>query len=423
MQTNAVAGPSSLYLQPVTQPPQPQYIKSTNDLLAQFCLNDAYDKYVKPPPPTDPTSPSTADKGKGKETAATPAGEAQDQDDDDVTGKGEKKKKNSYRHLIKGVPGKHSMKKDDYLMTTMQVPPKQRVTIAPFDLKTQTEAFDVSLEGLKGWNQATLILESAQAREDRKKRKELKKLAKAQMQGQATMQSQTVQPQPGTSTPKPFTPSSITAASASTPSSHPPRTSTPQPQLQKSVSSTTQRPNPHVHPQQILTTTPTSSTIPAPIIPRPNSTPSAAVSGNIVHPPNPRNHVPSPVQVPTQKVGTPMRSATPTAASAGHHPLSAPPLSANTAAFGTVSSALGQAPRGKKRELEESSYGPPSQQHESMNGHANGIPSTQSASKSIIGVRAGNNGVRPRPIKKQRMDAQGLGRETSPVQQPTPQGV
>lgn len=42
------------------------------------------------------------------------------------------------------------MKKDDYLTTTIQVPPKQKIAITPFDLKTQREAFSVSLEGLKG---------------------------------------------------------------------------------------------------------------------------------------------------------------------------------------------------------------------------------------------------------------------------------
>lgn len=46
--------------------------------------------------------------------------------------------------------GKHSMKKDDYLMTIMQVPPKQRIAITPFDSRTQREAFSVSLDGLKG---------------------------------------------------------------------------------------------------------------------------------------------------------------------------------------------------------------------------------------------------------------------------------
>ena len=51
-------------------------------------------------------------------------------------------------HIL--TPGKHSMRKDDYLTTIMQIPPKQRVAITPFDQKTQREAFSVSLEGLKG---------------------------------------------------------------------------------------------------------------------------------------------------------------------------------------------------------------------------------------------------------------------------------
>jgi len=53
------------------------------------------------------------DKGKGRErdsAVATPAeadhADGGDADDDDVPGaKGEKKKKNTYRHLIKGIPG------------------------------------------------------------------------------------------------------------------------------------------------------------------------------------------------------------------------------------------------------------------------------------------------------------------------------
>jgi len=32
----------------------------------------------------------------------------------------------------------------------MQIPPKQRMPIQSFDVKTQKEAFTVSLEGLKG---------------------------------------------------------------------------------------------------------------------------------------------------------------------------------------------------------------------------------------------------------------------------------
>jgi hypothetical protein len=46
--------------------------------------------------------------------------------------------------------GKHSIKKDDFLTNIVQVPPKQHIPIAPFDSRTHTEAFAVSLEGLKG---------------------------------------------------------------------------------------------------------------------------------------------------------------------------------------------------------------------------------------------------------------------------------
>lgn len=42
------------------------------------------------------------------------------------------------------------MKKDDYLQSVMFAPPKQKMQIAKFDLRTQREAFTVSMEGLKG---------------------------------------------------------------------------------------------------------------------------------------------------------------------------------------------------------------------------------------------------------------------------------
>ncbi|KAJ7773331.1 hypothetical protein B0H16DRAFT_1660409 [Mycena metata] len=187
-QPNAEAGPSTaLFLKPKGTispgPPQPPpRLASTHDLLARFLLLPAYDKYVRPPP-DDPPEPQDNGKGKGRESPAPQTPGDHDPDDDDAAqAKGEKKKKNSYKHLIKNIPGKHSMKKDDYLAGIMQVPPKQRIPIAPFDLKTQREAFSVSLEGLKGWNTTALVVESAQAREDRKKRKELKRLAKAQAQ-------------------------------------------------------------------------------------------------------------------------------------------------------------------------------------------------------------------------------------------------
>ncbi|KAF9532508.1 hypothetical protein CPB83DRAFT_624864 [Crepidotus variabilis] len=190
-------------------PPPKQHLASTQDLLGRLQLHPAYDKYVRPyihpqpstipghvllpdgttssnpingvdgnTPGAGPATPGgvgAVDKGKGREVPI-PGGDvdmhdAGDGDDDgDGTGKGEKKKKNSYKHLIKGIPGKHSIKKDDYLVTMMLVPPKQRMRIRRFDEKTQEDAFTVSLDGLKGWNINTLVVESAQAREDRKKR-------------------------------------------------------------------------------------------------------------------------------------------------------------------------------------------------------------------------------------------------------------
>ncbi|KDR76282.1 hypothetical protein GALMADRAFT_34991, partial [Galerina marginata CBS 339.88] len=219
-------------------------LSSTQDLLARFHLHPAYDRYVRPfghggGPSMDQ---QRVDKGKGRERdggfgagsgaggTPTAGGEADlgdggdAEDDDGPGGKGEKKKKNTYRHLIKGVPGKHSLKKDDYLTSMMLVPPKQRIRIHQFDLRTQEDAFTVSLEGLKGvflissrdvsllsqWNVNTLFLESAQAREDRKKRKELKRLAKLQGQnGQV--------PLPGTQpVPPPLVPPGTTS-SVSTP--------------------------------------------------------------------------------------------------------------------------------------------------------------------------------------------------------------
>ncbi|KAI0297310.1 hypothetical protein B0F90DRAFT_922131 [Multifurca ochricompacta] len=209
-------------------------LESTQDLISRFHLLTAYDKFVRPfitqeldphqlHPPTTPLVPLPTDKGKARErdpgtptiaSAATP-GTHHDPDDDE--GRDGKKKKNTYRHLIKGIPGKHSIKKDDFLTTIIQVPPKQHIPITPFDSRSQTEAFTVSLEGLKGWNIHALVPESTQAREDRKKRKELKKLAKAQ--GPAVPLT--------AGTPLPSTPAA--APTPTQPPTQPPRMSTPVP--------------------------------------------------------------------------------------------------------------------------------------------------------------------------------------------------
>ncbi|KAG1729633.1 uncharacterized protein EDB91DRAFT_1311061 [Suillus paluster] len=326
---NAVAGPSTITQDtpvvflppPAAHPPPPTSLASTQDLLARFYLHSAYDKHVRPS--LSPLPPASA-------LPSTPAALPLDSDD--------KMKKNSYRFLIKSVPGKHSMKKDDYLTTMMQVPPKQRIPITEFDVRTQREAFTVSAEGLKGWSTSALVLESAQAKEDRRKRKELKKLARAQTQG---LVPGGIPGAPGTLPPPQLSPSNPNQPSAQSPG-----TSQAQPIHSK----------PHV---------------PAVSIPPP------AVSARITTP----------------------TSAAPRSAVSS----SAAPQRTDTSAPGAM--------RGKKRELEDGAA-PPSTS--STNGG--------NLSVGVVGVRAGSNGVRPRPVKRPRMDIQGQAREM-PMQQPTPQGA
>ncbi|KAJ7494779.1 hypothetical protein B0H11DRAFT_918447 [Mycena galericulata] len=372
-QLNAEAGPSTaLFLKPNGPPQPPPRLASTHDLLARFRLLPAYDKYVRPPPDDQPDLQDNG-KGKARESPAPQTPGDHDPDDDDpTTAKGEKKKKNSYKHLIKGVPGKHSMKKDDYLAGIMQVPPKQRLQITPFDLKTQREAFSVSLEGLKGWNPSVLVPESAQAREDRKKRKELKRLAKAQAQLHAAQAAAAGSPAPASAAPTgPGTP-------------HPAGVGTPRP------GGGTPRP------AGVGTPRPGSArpTLPPVVVPGRGGTPQRTTgTPTSAHP----------------RTGTP-------------HPLSAAPLSAG-------------GERGIKREREEGhtangaggpgpgqngQVGPPPMQQQ--NGVQNAVP--RAPVPVIAAARAGIPGARPRPVKKQRVDMQGQARDVSAVQQqPTPQGV
>ncbi|KAF9790318.1 hypothetical protein BJ322DRAFT_1035559 [Thelephora terrestris] len=310
---NAVAGPSTLpdaivpFLPPAAPSRPPPYFKSTEDLLSKFQLLPAYDSYVRPfLPPEDMSS----DKGKGKQRDMSPIPDphsmlTNDPDDDELD---RRKKKNSYKHLIKGIPGKHSTKKDDFLANVMQVPPKQRIDIVQFDSATQRDAFSVGLDGLKGWNVNTLISESPQAREDRRRKKELKKLAKSHGLGSL--------------------PQHMPTALAQT-DRHGPRTTTPKP-------------------------------IPA----NPVAT----------------------LQIPT--------TTTTNVASSERTPVDLPQK------------------RGKKRELEESVTNVPPQQI-----HMQATPPA-----SVVN---GVNGIRPRPMKKQRVDIQGLSqsKDLSFQQQPTPQGV
>lgn len=201
----------------------------------------------------------------------------------------------------------------------MQVPPKQRISIVTFDPKTQVDAFSVSLDGLKGWNIAALITESPQAREDRKKRKEMKRLAKAQAMHHASQPPQT------TSTPTVLSHITTPLPAHPVPVSMPPRSATPKA-----------------------------------VVTHPGSRP--------------------PIAVPPVKTESPQP-----------RPSSDPVIQ-----------------RGKKRDHESSVFVPSSQHQKTT---------------AIVGAKAGVNGVRPRPLKKQRMDLQGQGRDMSIHQQPTPQGV
>ena len=122
----------------IAPPPPKQHLASTQDLILRLQLLPAYDKYVRPHIVPQGTSnlpdassssnlnldgvntamntpaasgfvlPGHVDKGKGREVPM-PEGDVEMQDGhdgDDEEGKGEKKKKNNYKHLIKGIPGK-----------------------------------------------------------------------------------------------------------------------------------------------------------------------------------------------------------------------------------------------------------------------------------------------------------------------------
>ena len=128
MHTNATS------LMTAPSPPR-QHLASTQDLLSRLQLVSAYDKYVRSPQNSldgslnakmsidgglnsntlssgvipNPMSPHV-DKGKGREVPVR-GGEVDthdpnDGDEDDMGGKGEKRKRNNYKHLIKGIPGK-----------------------------------------------------------------------------------------------------------------------------------------------------------------------------------------------------------------------------------------------------------------------------------------------------------------------------
>jgi len=366
---------------------------------------------------------ATVDKGKGREVAGgdVEMADAQDADDDDALGgKGEKKKKNSYKHLIKGVPGKHSFKKDDYLATMMLVPPKQRMRIHRFDEKTQEDAFTVSLEGLKGWNYNTLVVESAQAREDRKKRKEAKRAAKLQAQtGQLPLGTAPSIPSAGTSTPiaQPQPIQAPLPTSASSISTHARRLSSSQSGGGNAATPkpSAGTPRPGSRTASTVNNNPGGGGGAGAAVPRPTSTvprPASTV-------PRPGSAVPRP--------GSAMSK--PSMQAQGQGQLRQPPIK-------PMDVTMDQQQRGIKREREENApltngIHPPTVNgsgggYLNGNGNGNGVLNGSLPPKppAVVNAKAGTGNIRPRPIKKQRMDVQGQSRDvTAPVQQPTPQGV
>ncbi|RXW17290.1 hypothetical protein EST38_g8566 [Candolleomyces aberdarensis] len=386
--------PLNLFLPPPVPPPPKQHLESTQDLLARFHLHSAYDRYVRPAivPGNEATGggmgagASSGDKGKGKEvdmdvgetgakmgSDVVPGGG--EDDDEGGGGKGEKKKKNTYKHLIKGLP---------------------------------EDAFAVSPEGLKGWNANALVLESAQAREDRRKRKELKRLANLakaqQQQQQGQQQEQTAQPPaPGVplQAPVPTTApvTSFKSQGSGTPLGNP---STPRSAV---VSGGTPRPGSTVpRPGSTISRPGTASGTPA-------ATPVQPVQSAAKPPvPRPGSTVPRP--------GSTIQGLPPRPPST--HP--APPVTSMK-----VSTPYGDQPRGQKRPRDEANPGQMtngSNGNGALNGTSNGTAPVSGGvvpPKPFLSAKAGSAGVRPRPVKKQRVDTpQSNG---AVQQQPTPQGV
>jgi len=132
-------------------------------------------------------------------------------------------------------------------------------------------------------------------------------------------------------------------------------------------------------------------------VPRPGST-KPGITNPVIH-------------VPVGKISTPLRSGLSQDTPIQSPALTTPLLPAsNTWPIDTEK-------RGVKRERDDLSGAIPV-----ANGTAfpNG---TVNPPKAVLNVKSGIAGVRPRPIKKQRMDAQDQTRDLSITQQPTPQGA
>jgi hypothetical protein len=204
--------------------------------------------------------------------------------------------------------------------------------------------------------------------------KELKRLAKAQ-QAVPLGLSPITQPPP-IQVPIPTSAIGPTFRPTDAPTPRTGGTSTPR----SALASGTPRPGSHVLKSGSTNPKSGSTVDPRPVsaVPRPGST--APVSA--FPPPTGRPNLP-PVQVPTTRVGTPLRTATPTSA----HPIDQ---------------------RGKKRERDDSNG--VGVNGLSINGVSKGngvgaapVNGNGTASNTVVNAKPGTGTIRPRPIKKQRM--------------------
>lgn len=185
---NAQAGPSNfppVFPAPQSLPRPKQYLHCTQDLLGVFGLLSAYDKHVRP----HLRLPSDQDlsTGKGKEKEGVVATPAKDGEEEGETGE-KKKKKDNYKHLIKGIPGKHPMKKDQYFQDLLKAPPKQKAHIQLLDQKTLREAFYVSPTGLPTYNKASIEGADPKEKEAKRLKRERRKAEKEERQKQQQAQ-------------------------------------------------------------------------------------------------------------------------------------------------------------------------------------------------------------------------------------------
>ncbi|GJJ08312.1 hypothetical protein Clacol_002523 [Clathrus columnatus] len=220
LHSNAQAGPSNLP-SPVFPAPQPlprpkQYLHCTQDLLGIFGLLPMYDKHVRPHLRSLPDQDPTKSKGKEKELEQDQEREKEKEGEEEGEGGEKKKKKDNYKHLIKGIPGKHPMKKDQYFQDLLKAPPKQKAHIQPFDTRTLLEGFYVTPTGLPSYNKASIEGADPREKEAKRLKRERRRAEKEERQKVLQQQQQQVQTS-GSTASTPAVVSSTTPRTVGTP--------------------------------------------------------------------------------------------------------------------------------------------------------------------------------------------------------------